>query len=162
MRMTWVEISGAGQIAQIPRPRAGQGLKEDLHFLKEQGVDVLVSCLTDEDVQRFSLQDEAALAEAEGMEFRRFPIVDHSLPASVPDTVALADELALALSQNKGVAVHCYAGIGRSGLVLITTLVRCGYALSDAVMAASAARGLRVPETRAQREWLEQIPARSD
>lgn len=160
MLLTWVPLEAPWRIAQTHRPRSGAGLREDMQALSKAGADLLVSCLTDDDVLRFELQDEEAEAEAAGLEFLRYPIVDHSLPAALEPTLAFSDGLADALEAGRGVVVHCYAGIGRSGLVLVTTLVRLGLPLTQAAQAASRARGLVVPETRAQRQWLSQVTPR--
>lgn len=161
MRITWVDAGGPpGRIAQTHRPRPGLALEQDLAAVRAAGADVLVSCLTDADVERLGLEDEPAAAARVGLEFRRFPIVDHALPESVEATVAFADELAGDLAAGRSVVTHCFAGIGRSGLILVATLVRGGLPLTEAVARASRARGLPVPETAAQRRWLEQVEPR--
>lgn len=158
MHFEWVDVEGL-RLAQAPRPRGGAGLPEDLSTLRARGVDVLVSCQTSQEAARMGLQHEGEAAVAAGLEFLRFPIVDHALPEDLEAAVALADDLVTRLRSGRRVVVHCFAGIGRSGLVVVTTLVRAGVALEDAVRAASLARGLPVPETAAQVRWLKLVPA---
>lgn len=160
MHFTWVKTAEPWRIAQTHRPRAGAGLLPDLAALREAGADVLVSCQTEEEQARMGLSGEAEAAAQVGLEFVHFPIVDHSLPDDLQATVALADELAAALRAGRGVIAHCFAGIGRSGLIVVSTLLRLGMPLSEAVAAASEARGLPVPETRAQQLWLTQVEAK--
>jgi protein-tyrosine phosphatase len=52
------------------------------------------------------------------------------------------------------VAVHCYGGIGRSPLVAAAVLVRSGRSAQAAWQLVGRARGLRVPDTDDQRDWL--------
>jgi protein-tyrosine phosphatase len=59
------------------------------------------------------------------------------------------------LSDGKNVVVHCRQGIGRSGLVAACLLVRKGMSPGAAVEMASAARGVPVPETSEQRDWID-------
>jgi protein-tyrosine phosphatase len=55
--------------------------------------------------------------------------------------------------------VHCRQGIGRSGLIAIGALMSSGFATEEAIRAVSLARGLPIPETPAQHEWLRHLPA---
>jgi len=65
------------------------------------------------------------------------------------------EEVAGVLSEGKNVVVHCRQGIGRSGLVAACLLVRKGVSPGAAVEMASAARGISVPETAEQRDWID-------
>jgi protein-tyrosine phosphatase len=57
------------------------------------------------------------------------------------------------------VILHCRAGIGRSGLVAACLLVMKGVSPEEAVKKVSAARGVSVPETKEQRNWIDQYAA---
>ena len=160
MRFGWVEPNRpdwAGRIAQARRPRAGRDLAAELSGLRGAGVDVVVSCLTDDEVRRFELKAEPAVCSTLGLEFFRFPIVDHSLPASFEDAVAFADFLLAQMRSGRSIVVHCFAGIGRSGLMTVATLMRGGLGRDEAIAVASQARGLSVPETAAQGRWLREV-----
>lgn len=153
MLLNFIEV-GEGRIAQSHRPRLKDGLVTDLEALKHAGVDVLVSCLTEQDEVRFGLEREATVAEAVGLEFLRHPIVDHDVPRSAEEALAFASALAERLKGGQTIVVHCLAGIGRSGLLTIATLTKAGWPLERAFDRAAAARGLSTPETPAQRAWL--------
>lgn len=153
--LNFIEVSGGGRIAQSHRPRGGDHLASDLEALRAAGVDVLVSCLTEQDEEVWGLEREAVVAEAAGLEFIRHPIVDHDVPRSTEGTLAFAASLAgRLLHRRHAIVVHCLAGIGRSGLLTVAALVKAGWPLERALDRASAARGHSVPETRAQRAWL--------
>jgi len=59
------------------------------------------------------------------------------------------------LSKGKNVLVHCRQGIGRSGLVAASLLVKKGISPGAAIESVSAARGMPVPETAEQRDWID-------
>lgn len=50
--------------------------------------------------------------------------------------------------------VHCHAGIGRSGLMAAGILLHCDLSPQQAFAHVSKVRGIRVPETRHQEDWL--------
>ena len=94
------------------------------------------------------------LVEAAGMVFQRYAIRDHSVPDDPAGAITFAYDTFRHLTEGHGVVLHCFAGIGRSGLMAILTLMIGGYALRDAQRRASLARGFAVPENRLQRRWL--------
>ncbi len=130
-----------------------------MRTLAERGTTVLGSMLTDEEVQILGLTDEGAVAERHGLRFVRFPIVDHRTPTSVEDAISFADGLADAYRAGESIVLHCFAGIGRSALMAIATLVRAEVPLEEATLALSAARGLRVPETPEQWAFVQAVEA---
>ncbi|MEQ8275708.1 MAG: tyrosine protein phosphatase [Deltaproteobacteria bacterium] len=156
---SWAELPGPGRITIRPRPPGGDQLDDAMRALAGQGATVLGSMLTDEEVTILGLTDEGAAAERQGIRFVRFPIVDHRTPTSLEDAIVFADELATAYRGGGSIVLHCFAGIGRSALMAIATLVRAGVPLEDATLALSAARGLRVPETPQQWAFVQAIEA---
>jgi hypothetical protein len=64
-------------------------------------------------------------------------------------------QLGLLEESRAAVAVHCRQGIGRSGLIAAGVLAASGTSPEDAIAAVSSARGLPVPETSAQRLWVQ-------
>jgi protein-tyrosine phosphatase len=51
--------------------------------------------------------------------------------------------------------VHCRAGIGRSSLIAACVLVLLGLAPAMAFDRIGKARGLKVPDTEGQRDWVD-------
>jgi protein-tyrosine phosphatase len=64
------------------------------------------------------------------------------------------------LQRGKSVLVHCRQGIGRSGLVAASLLVLDGEEPRAAIESVSKARGVRVPETADQEQWIYRDPSR--
>ena len=154
-RLNWVQGIAPHRLALTPRPRGGALLREDVAAWRRAGVGLVVSLLEDAEADEFGLQAEPALCAAAGMAFRRFPIPDHGTPASQQALCGLLDAVHDALVQGTAVAIHCHAGIGRTGLVSGCLLQRLGVPCEEIFHRLSRSRGLQVPETQAQLAWAE-------
>jgi protein-tyrosine phosphatase len=150
----WIAAPLAGRLAIMARPRAGDWLEDEIGSWQRAGVNTVVSLLEGEEVDELGLSQEAALCATRNIAFVSFPIPDRGLPASNTAALLLADRLAREIEAGQSVAVHCRAGIGRSAmmaaLVLITTGIE-GAAIFDLI---GQARGVPVPDTTAQRDWV--------
>jgi protein-tyrosine phosphatase len=138
----------------MARPRAGDWLDDEVSGWRMEGIDIVVSLLEPEEVSELGLQREAHLCEVHVMEFISFPIPDRGVPGSLGEAAALARLLALRISEGKAVAVHCRAGIGRSSLIAACALACVGTSPNAAFELIGKARGLRVPDTDGQRDWV--------
>lgn len=93
-------------------------LPEDLPRLHEQGFDTIISLLADPRQRSYDLEEAKA-------RFRRFnvPMADHQ----TPDLEQLLEvHEALPARGTHQTLVHCYAGIGRTGLVALSYLMAHG------------------------------------
>ena len=149
----WIKDIAPYRIATMPRPW-GDRLEDEIQSLKQEGVDVLVSLLTPEEVFYFDLQAEPNNCQACGIEFISFPITDRETPESETITLEFVQRLAEFVKAGKGVAIHCYAGIGRSSLIAACVLVALGINPRAAFGLIKNSRGCEVPDTREQREWF--------
>ena len=152
-----IEGPWPGQLAIIARPRGGEWLDGELHALKEAHFDVVLSLLTSEESEELGLTKEAQLSAKEELEFLSFPIPDLGVPASATATREFLNRLLNALRRGKRIAIHCRQGIGRSGLIATSLLVLEAIDPLVAFRRVSAARGLEVPETTAQRDWVMEL-----
>jgi protein-tyrosine phosphatase len=143
-----------GTLAITPRPRGGDWLDDDIAALASQGVRVLVSLLRGDEQIELGLENEAAACVAQGVEFIALPVPDLGAPIDSSEFVQVVDDLAAQLRAGMSVAVHCRQSVGRSGLLAVSIAVAVGVTLESALEAVSTARGVRVPETPAQAEWL--------
>jgi protein-tyrosine phosphatase len=126
--------------------------------LREQGVDTLVSLLPPEQATLLHLDDEPDAARRAGLEFRSLPVPDFG----VPDRAEFAGplrELSDELTAGRHVAVHCWGGVGRSSLVAAALLVLRGSTAQAAWHRVAYARGVPVPETDEQRDWVARLAA---
>jgi len=157
--MTNYQIEGPwqGELAIVSRPRGGDWLEDEIHALKDGHFDVLVSLLTTDESDEFDLGAEAHLSRAHGLQFCGFPIPDLGIPQSLTAARALIDKLYVGLKAGKKIAIHCRQGIGRSGLIAAGLLVASGVDAETAFRHVSDARGLPVPETAEQKQWVRQL-----
>ena len=151
----WLDGPWPGKLAVAARPRGGDWLRDDLAKWKQQGVDALLSLLTPEEEDDLDLRQEAIEAKRQGMDFVSFPIHDRRVPGSEARLAGVLERITCALSEGRSVVVHCRQGIGRSGLVAACLLIRKGISPGSAVETISAARGVPVPETSEQRDWID-------
>jgi len=146
-----------GRLAISARPRGNDWLGDELAGLRQQGIDVLVSLLTETENKELGLEREHAIATQKGLRFYSFPIEDRGVPASLSKAETLVAQLSSEMRHGKNVAVHCRQGIGRSGLLSAAILINAGEGLEQSLEAISKARGTDVPETSEQRNWLNQF-----
>jgi predicted protein tyrosine phosphatase len=153
-RVFWIAGPWPGRLGIVPRPRGGEWLDVETQAWRDAGIDIIVSLLEAAEEAELELGDESAASTARGLEFRAFPIPDHGVPKSRDAVARLADQLVAALHAGKHVAIHCRQGLGRSPLIAAAALISAGQAVEMAIGAVRQARGLEIPETHAQREWL--------
>jgi len=138
----------------MPRPRGGDWLEDEVCDWREAGIDVVVSLLTPDEVGDFDLDAEPGFCEAHGIRFVSFPIPDRGVPASRDGAANLLNDLEHSLASGKTIALHCRQGIGRSSLIAACLLVTAGEEPRSAFERIGSVRGVRVPETPEQEQWV--------
>jgi protein-tyrosine phosphatase len=155
----WIPGPWRGRLAVAARPRGGDWLEDEAAGWRRAGLDVVISLLEKEEAAQLELAHEEDAAESNGIDFISFPIPDRGVPTSTPAVVSLLKKIVQALEEGKNVAVHCRQSIGRSGLIAAGVLVSSGIGADKAIATVSAARGLAVPETPAQLQWIYHLPS---
>lgn len=153
----WIEAPRPGRLAVMPAPLGGRDLEEELLQLRMAELDTVVSCLELPEADRLGLASQPALCRRMGIEFLSLPIPDHTPPAG-PDAVAMARSLAARFRSGRRIAVHCYAGIGRSVTLAGGVLRELGFEAAEVFARLARARGFEVPETPEQVAWIETFP----
>jgi len=148
---------GLGRLAIMARPRANDWLADEVAAWRAEGVDVVVGLLAAEEVAELGLADEPALCRGQGIEFLSFPVQDRGVPALPLACRLLIDELSQRLRGARSVAIHCRAGIGRSALIAAFVMRTLGVEADASFRLISAARGVRVPDTDSQMEWVKNL-----
>jgi protein-tyrosine phosphatase len=154
-QLFWVDGPWPGKLALAARPRGGDWLSDEIARWKRAGIHTVFSLLTSEEERDLDLRDEAGEVKANELEFVSFPIPDRQVPKSEAKLADVLEKVIRALSSGKNVVVHCRQGVGRSGLVAACLLVKDGMSPGAAVERVSAARGVNVPETTEQRDWID-------
>jgi atypical dual specificity phosphatase len=124
---SWVEP----QLAGMAWPGTGQVLDASLHWLDDEGVDVIIS-LTE------TPPDPIAVA-AQGFDLFHFPVVDFTAPTlDQMNTVVFI--IAGVIAADESVVVHDTAGFGRCGTMLAAWFVAQGMTADDAIAHVRALR----------------------
>ena len=152
VKLHWI-TSHNMQLAMMARPRGGEWLVDEIDSLAKQGIQTVVSLLTDAEIVELDLGDEAIACIHRGIEYARCPIEDRSVPKSAAAFRMLLEELFPAASSGRRIAIHCRMGIGRSSLLAALLLNRGGCPIEEAFGRIRAARGCNVPDTTAQLAW---------
>jgi protein-tyrosine phosphatase len=155
----WIAGPWRGKLAVVARPRGGDWLESEVGGWRRAGLDVVVSLLEEAEATELELGREGDAAESNGIEFISFPIADRGVPASTKEALSMLNHVAAKLEKGRNVAVHCRQSVGRSGLVAAGLLVTSGIGVDEAIDMVSAARGLTIPETSAQLQWIRRLPS---
>jgi atypical dual specificity phosphatase len=107
-------------LAALARPESA----DELRWLREQGIDILLS-LT-EGPPRVDWVEDA------GLLLFHVPMIDMEAP-SLDDLTRSVSAIQKAHAQNMGIAVHCGAGLGRTGVVLACYFVTQGLTPDNAI-----------------------------
>jgi protein-tyrosine phosphatase len=139
-----------GRLLLSSRPRGGDWLQDEVAAWRRYGIDAVVSLLTQEEERELDLLHEGSETRKHDMAFVSYPIPDRGIPSDTATFASLLERLQRDLHKGKNVLVHCRQGIGRTGLIAASLLVRDGVDPERAIQQVSAARGLHVPETTEQ------------
>ena len=133
-------------VAGMGRPRA----LDELEWLRDQGIQLLMS-LTEEPLRRDWINEVGLFA-------MHVPVEDLHPPSQKQLDLCLA-ALAKARAKQFGVAVHCGAGLGRTGTMLACYLVTQGLSGGDAIARIRQLRPGSI-ETPEQEEAVEEFARR--
>jgi protein-tyrosine phosphatase len=150
----WISEVTIGRLGIMARPRSGEWLRDEVSGWCNAGLKAVVCLLESSEIRELELHDESILCEASQIEFISFPITDRGVPSSVRQTVKLADRVVSLLRDESSVAIHCRAGIGRSSLIAACVLLKLGFRREELFPLLSRVRGVPVPDTPAQVQWL--------
>jgi hypothetical protein len=150
----WIDAPVPGRLGIMARPRAGDWLDDEIAGWHAAGTNLVISLLEKDEISELGLADEQGLCRRHGLDFVSFPIPDRGVPEAADQTGALARNLATKMNAGNAVAIHCRAGIGRSSLVAACALVCLGVDAYSAFGIISKARGVTVPDTDEQRNWV--------
>lgn len=148
-----IKAIGLGSLSIMPKP-SPEWLEEDFRFYKDLGITLVVSLLEEFEAYEIGLQNEHKVAEQFGIEFLSFPIADRGLPESFYEFRQFVSGVYARMMAGEHAAVHCRAGIGRSGLLAGSVLAYEGIEPDQAFSFISEKRGVAVPDTLEQKGWL--------
>ncbi|HNT77667.1 MAG TPA: hypothetical protein PKH77_21855 [Anaerolineae bacterium] len=158
----WV-LTGRFLAGEYPRTKEETSSRTKLAALQQAGITVFIDLTTTRD----GLLPYAGLLEI--ATYYRFPIQDMSVPESPEVTVAILDALDAHLARGAKVYLHCWGGVGRTGVIVGCWLARHGYPgeaalahLRELWQQCPKSANRQSPETPEQmqyiRAWAEQTP----
>jgi len=136
-----------GELAGTPRPGIFLELDYDLSALKRVGITVLVS-LTTKPINSEILKEY-------GIKGIAFPIKDMGVP-TIETAMELCKQIDELIKQGEAVAMHCKAGMGRTGTMLVAQLIWEGNSALDALEVARSIEP-RWVQSETQVEFLEEF-----
>ncbi|HEX3034255.1 MAG TPA: dual specificity protein phosphatase family protein [Thermodesulfobacteriota bacterium] len=109
IQFSWIVTN---KLAGMERPGSICSLEEDLQFLKNVGINIIINL--EEYVQNY-----------EEFDVKHIPIKDFKAP-KLTDIEEFVELVENNIRKGKKIVVHCYAGMGRTNLMLASYLVYLG------------------------------------
>ncbi|WP_233193080.1 protein-tyrosine phosphatase family protein [Acidimangrovimonas sediminis] len=143
-----------GAIGIAPAPGLAGDYKGDLAALLSWTPGLVLSLVSEAEAEAVGARRLAADLGRRGIAWMRFAIADFSAPDAMKQEAwpPLSAELRAAIGRGGRLLVHCRAGCGRSGMVVLRLMVDAGEAPGPALARLRAARPCAV-ETAAQMAW---------
>jgi protein-tyrosine phosphatase len=149
----WIPGCPAGNLAITRAPRSFEDMERAILSWKADGVDVVISLLEEQEFPGL-IDEERGCCQEFGLDFISFPWPDRSVPASSQIFQTFCTRITRELQDGRSVAIHCWAGIGRSAVLAAGVLIHLGAEPNTALDMIVAGRGREVPDTEAQRQWI--------
>ncbi len=134
-----------GKLASTPRPGLSRDLDEDLMALNKVNVNFLVSLEVGDHYPAETIAQH-------GIQLLRMPIVDMQAP-KIDETVEMTLKMTKLISNGNTIAVHCRAGLGRTGTLLACYLIVSGLS-ADAAIAKVRCQDPRMIQSSVQENFI--------
>ncbi len=135
-----------GELAAMPLPGRNRSLTEDVEFLNHEGVRTVIS-----------LTEIPPPLETTSIRQTHIPIADFTAP-TLEQMIEFVDVATESTGRGEPVAVHCAAGLGRSGTMAAVYLVAKGASADEAIARVRELRPGSI-ETEAQVEAVQRAEA---
>ena len=149
-----LELIGSGSLSVMAKPVAGEWIDDEFSGISNYGINRIVSLLERSEAYEVGLKDENIYAEKNQIEFVSYPIPDRGLPESVIEFSKFTKGIYHSAAEGNNIVIHCRVGIGRTGIVAAGVLLHCGFTAVQAFEHISNKRGVSVPDTPEQENWV--------
>ncbi len=157
-RIYWVhKFKSSAQLGIMSRPRGNEWLEEEILSVKKQGAKVIISLLEKDEIRELGLERQSEICAKYEIVYLHFSIPDRSIPDQDKNLHNFLKQIKERINQGDSTIVHCRMGIGRSSIIAGCLMLQDGYKPDELFSHISKVRGLKVPDTDEQEEWLKKI-----
>jgi ADP-ribosyl-[dinitrogen reductase] hydrolase len=142
-----VQTLGGGKIGMMNCPGRCTGpwardLSADFSAVKQWRADIMLSLVEDYEFGRLGVPNFPGVAAAQSFVWYRLPIADFQTPGAtaIARWQVIGPEVLGVLRRGGRVAIHCAAGLGRTGTIAAKLLVALGITPDQAISTVRAAR----------------------
>jgi protein-tyrosine phosphatase len=150
----WIKGNPPAPLAIVLRPQGDSCLDAEMLRLKTSGIQTLVSLLEHWEAGILGLANEGPAAKHIGLNFISYSFPHAHVPVDLDSFRHFVTGLADRLRAGESVGVHCHGSIGRSTIVSACTLIHLGWQPEVALKAIAVSRGVPVPDTKEQADWI--------
>lgn len=159
LRLNWLKAEDDSPLLNLGlticpgRVDRGRNLALDLQTMVDEGVSTIVGCLTTSEMDWLDVPDLMSEARKLGIEYIHEPFLDQAVPGveTMENLVEIIDKR---LGNGRKTIIHCVAGLGRSGTVAASVLVKKGYSADESIRLVRESRGPRAIESKAQEMFV--------
>jgi len=129
----------------------------DIQVLKNHGVELVITLMKHEELDRMQLTNLIAAIKENGMESIHFPITDKWLPDSIDQFCEIVNHVVGFIKAGRRMVVHCNGGKGRTGLLVVGCLIKLGLSQNEATEIIRTVRPgmLRNPAQQVYLMWID-------
>lgn len=148
-------VACPGVRVEAPLTTGRKHLLADMRELEHWGANGVVCLVEPHELQINRIEALPQLVRDAGMWWKHLPIVDMDIPDQDFENVWAADgeRIRHALRIGERVAFHCYAGLGRTGMIAARLLVEFGVSPERAIAEVRKSNPRRI-QTRAQADFV--------
>jgi len=157
-----LDVPAGGHLILSAQPAKFRELDQALAAYRRAGARLVVTLLPNQELQSLGLQSLPDRCAPYGLTWAHCPIDDFCPPGPAFEQHwnGVASKVQSLLDKGEGVALHCRAGLGRTGTVAARILIERGLCASDAIGLVRQTRPGSI-ETTAQEEYLRHFASQS-
>ena len=107
-----------GKIFRSPMPFSNFDRTDVWSSYQEEDIDLVIVLAEKQEYLVYAGMDLPAFYQSRGMEALHLPVPDFGIPEDIKGWEEALQTVALAAEEGKKIAVHCLAGIGRTGIFM--------------------------------------------
>jgi protein-tyrosine phosphatase len=121
-------LNPVGEIALSRMPGSVTRIEDDIAEIVLGNFVSVLTLISHKELNRHGGQRLSMLLSNKGIQWHHFPIDDYGTPQPSQDRdwFSLSKHFHQLLDRNRKILIHCYAGVGRSGMIALRLLVERG------------------------------------